>query len=272
MGDAEWSVAAMDFPPATALLVSAPAQSAGPFSYGFTITNPSSGPLDLVLQIIESTETIPGLGFTQVESNSSAWRPARQESLDSYPLPYENAYALVARISRQVPDEKAIYRDIALPAGEYRVYLRCAVRGGGQNTDGAYARVAIGPRDGPASLIGVVAPADDLPESGWRWVEAGTFAATGDEQRMTITALNQDNLPQAYFRLDRVVILPVSSPEDSRTLEAGRFPVRLAPGETRAFQRASDMEGRPRKRIDIETYDADRRAFRSIHFTVRNAP
>ncbi len=271
MDGVQWSAAAVDTASASAVLISAPLESTGPFSYGFTISNPSPGPATLVLDIAESVETMPGLGFTPLEPNSSAWRPARQETLDPYPLPFANAFALVAHVSSQVPDEKSVYRDIALPPGEYRVYLRRAVRGGAVNLDGAFARVAVGTKDSPGAPLGIVAPVDGLPESGWRWTEAGTFTARGEAQRMVITALNRDNLRHAYFRLDRVAIVSATSTANA-VPGADRTEIQLAPGETRAIQRAADMNGQPRKRIDIETYDAAGRAFRSVHFTVRNGP
>jgi hypothetical protein len=242
------------------------------FGYRFVVENARPDPLDLRVRIMESAEVLEAMSFSLSNSGSSVWHPEFQYDRNVAPLAY-NRFAFVATLGGDSHSGASIYRNFVLDPGTYRVYVRCLVQGGGSNRHGAHASVFLG---GAAAsegreLLGVVTPVVDDTEAGWRWLSAGSFSATGGNQRLTVAVDNRDRLGPARFHLESVVLVLQESDDWSGAIRIRETSLRLPANSSQAVEERGAMGTALRKRIDIELSDAAGLTFRDLHFYVGRA-
>jgi hypothetical protein len=242
------------------------------FGYRFVVENARPDPLDLRVRIMESAEVLEAMSFSLSNSGSSVWHPEFQYDRNAAPLAY-NRFAFVATLGRDSHSGASIYRDFTLDPGTYRVYVRCLVQGGGSNRHGARASVFLGDVEASEGrgLVGVVTPVDDDAETGWRWLSAGSFSATGGIQRLTVAVDNGDRLETARFHLESVVLVHLELGDQSGVIRIREESLRLSANSSLVVEERGEMGTAVRKRVDIELSDAAGLTFRDLHFYVNRA-
>ena len=252
-----------------ALFAGYPQRATDGFAYRFGVENAGPDPLDLRVRIMESAEVLEAMSFSLSNSGSSVWHPEFQYDRNAAPLAY-NRFAFVATLDHGSHSGASIYRDFVLEPGTYRAYVRCLLQGGGSNRHGAHASVFLG--DATASegreLLGVVTPVADDAEDGWRWLSAGSFSATGGNQRLTVAVDNRDRLGTARFHLESVVLVLQESDDWDEAIRIREKSLRLPANSSQVVEERGEMGAAIRKRIDIELSDAAGLTFRDLHFYV----
>ena len=85
---------------------------------------------------------------------------------------------------------------------------------------------------------------------------------------MVVAAYNDDNLPKAYFDIDRVMFVPIEDVARSSPVEKAGSAVSLGPLEEKRYTLSAGLGARRSKRIDIELFDSEMGEFRNLFFSV----
>ena len=263
IGGVDYSVLDLDGAAPKAVLASFPLYASGGFNYRFVLKNASPQARTIECKIYESAEVIEPLSFNSSNTEVDVWLPSAQYNPGPPPSAF-NTFAIVAFMNEQTPGGEAIYRDVRLPAGEYAVFARIFSEMQPTNASCANARFTASLPDGAVQPIGTLEPNDPAGSRGWGWRRVGEVNSSGEPFRLTVAAYNDDQLPVAYFNLDRMLFVRAEC-----SFETERFEVKLEPFEEKQFTFSADMGEYVQKRIDIETFDPAINQFRSIWFYVR---
>lgn len=269
----DYSVLALDGDAKRALLASFPLSAVDDFAYEFVVRNASGVRRTIRCRVYESACVIEPLSFNRCDPQSDTWRPTLQYNFRPPPVSF-NKPAMVARLSDESQEGDAIYRDIRLDAGRYVVFARILQENLRTNRSRANIRFAVTSPESDClkldgRLIGTVAGNDPAGRSGWTWCRVGDFQCGGERFRLVVAAYNDDNLPKAYFDIDRVMFVPIEDVAQLSPVETAGFDVILGPLEEKRYTLSAGLGARRSKRIDIELFEPETGEFRNIFFRVR---
>jgi hypothetical protein len=125
------------------------------------------------------------------------------------------------------------------------------------------------PLNATSRFIGVVPGNNPSGVAGWTWRRVGDLQCDGKPIRLVIAAYNDDNLPRAYFDIDRVMFVPSDKGAPELSPETNEFNVILDPFEDKPYTIVSSLGKYRSKRIDIELFDTASGESRNIFFVLR---
>jgi len=267
------SVLAVDPETNRGFAASIPLTARDSFSYQYELHNTLDVLVTMHVRTEESVEVVRPMDFTVAEPESSVWTPQYEEHA---PAEAHASRRIVwsATMTDNMQGTRTLYRDVAIPPGEYRMWARCLIQQHPENRAGLHARfelaqTTINGESGEPVRIGAVVPFDPEQPTRWRWVDIGSFTVDHERQRLSVTVENTDALERATFHLGRIQIVPRSGPTstDAPWATAPAI-VELSPGEVQVVEAETTVGGWPQKRIDIEAYDSERRTALNIAFYV----
>ena len=262
IGDTDYSVLAVDNAGRRVAAGSFPLRASDGFTYEIVVTNPDASARTVECRVFESAETLGPLSFNHADLESKVWLPALRYNPGPPPGLFDTVN-ITATMHAETPDGHAIYRDVRLDPGQYDVYVRGSGDAQPQNTWCADARFWVVLNDGREHEIGFVRGNDPSGTGGWRWRKVGKVDSEGEPMRLHVAAYNTDHLDTAYFSFDRVLFAPAESAFEKR-----RFGVDIQPFAERRVPLTGRLDGRPTKRVEIETFDPATNEFRTIWFYV----
>jgi hypothetical protein len=269
----DYSVLAMDGDRERAVLASFPLDARDDFTYRFVVRNATDVARTVRCSVHESAHVIEPLAFSRSDPESDVWRPTLQYNFGP-PPEFFNKLAMVARLTDKSPGGDSLYNDVHLDRGHYTVFVRMLEEANPVNKYRASLRFNVIPSvsSSPelhARLIGEVKGNDPSGAFGWTWRRVGEFRCDGEPFRLVVAAYNDDNLPKAYFDLDRVMFVRAEDHTPSSPVETERSDVTLRPFEEKTYTISGSLGEYRSKRIDIELFDTVSKEFRNIFFHVR---
>ena len=134
------------------------------------------------------------------------------------------------------------------------------------NRNRAYVRVDVVGPDGQRSSLGDVPGNESGQTTGWFWARLADFSSTGGPVVVELTARNSDNLEQAYFDFERVVICRSKDVHGNEPPILSRFRIDLPALSEKLVPIEIDGPFGLPARLDFELFDDESMEMRNVYF------